>query len=224
MRYKIGDTVRITDGKYYREEGIVKAIPNDTRPAYIVATEGYQYGFWAYELNMEPYKITEDLSYLLEEKYWDQFIPDDVDPGRFFLEMAEIYPAYNDDNNIKKRIFQVSVFTGNSEGPVPHMHVFYDGKKNKANTAFICLGKAEYAPQHKKTTKILNSQEIKDLITFLTTKIPKYYELGDITCWEAAVKLWLSGQDKKYMSTWKKYFDTDENGNIIMPDYTKLSL
>lgn len=93
---------------------------------------------------------------------WDDFAPgyvimDNVDD--FFVEMAKIYPKYIEDHNIKKVKFRVCIFEGDNEGPVPHVHVFFDHKWDKNHgkdrtVAYICLGTNEYAPQHDKETNI----------------------------------------------------------------------
>ena len=156
---------------------------------------------------------------------WAYFAPDNVTADDFFKEMAEIYPKYNEEHNIRKNRFKVCVFEGN-EGQVPHVHVYYEHKGSKEDVAYICLGKAEYAPQHIKNTKVLNTHERKALQEFFNTKIPNSYgkdKNGNFyqkTCWQACVEHWIDENSGS-----ERYFEVDENtGLYIMPDYTKLSL
>lgn len=163
-----------------------------------------------------------------ESHRWDDFLPEGVtaDDEEFFVELAEIYSRYNEDNNISRNRFRVCIFEG-KEGPVPHVHVFYDRKDSKnhgknKHIAYICLGTAEYAPQHLKETKILNSQEKKDLVKFFNTERDLYKKdnngnLYRMTCWEEAVDRWI--QNKRGS---EKFFEVDENGRFIMPDYMEL--
>lgn len=100
----------------------------------------------------------------LKEQFgtWLYFAPENVTPNEFFREMAEIYPKYNDDHNIKRNRFKVTIVQG-GEGSVPHIHVYFEHKGSKEDVTYICLGKAEYAPHHMNKTKILNSKEKKSI-------------------------------------------------------------
>lgn len=159
---------------------------------------------------------------------WTYFAPDNVTADDFFKEMAEIYPKYNEEHNIKTNRFKVCVFEG-TEGPIPHVHVYFDQKdtKNHGNiksVAYICLATPKYAPQHEKETKILNYQERKALVQFFNTEIPNSYgkdNKGNFyqkTCWQACVEHWIDENSGS-----EKYFEIDKNtGFYIMPDYTKL--
>nr|WP_300892883.1 hypothetical protein [uncultured Acetatifactor sp.] len=165
----------------------------------------------------------------LFEYTWDDYIPESVtDKYQFFSEMAEIYPRYNRDHNIKSGGFKVCVYEGD-EGPIPHVHVYYEHKemKNHGNTktvAYVCLGTAEYAPQHRKETKELNSKERKALVKFFSTEIPNRFakdkkgNLYPITCWEECVQHWIDENPGS-----EKYFEVDEEtGLYSMPDYSEL--
>ena len=88
----------------------------------------------------------------------------------------------------------------------------------------MCLATAEYAPQHEKETKILNSHERKALIKFFNTfRKGAYISDKDgnpisCNCWEEAVDRWIQQNDGA-----EKYFEVDEEtGRFIMPDYSKL--
>lgn len=173
-------------------------------------------------------KVGDDKS-INTESVWDDYIPESVtDEYQFFSEMAEIYPRYNQDHNIKSGGFKVCVFEG-KEDPVPHVYIYYEqkGAKNHRNiktVAYVCLGTAEYAPQHEKETKVLNSKERKDLVTYFSTEIPDVYgknKNGNIyqrTCWQECVKHWIDENPGS-----EKHFEVDaETGLYIMPDYSKL--
>ena len=160
---------------------------------------------------------------------WDGYIPESVtDEDQFFMKMAEICPKYNKDHNIKSGRFRVCIYERNEES-IPHVHIYYEHKESKNHgnnktVAYVRLDKAEYAPQHDKETKILNSSEKKALIDFFTTKIPNRYskdknnEFYLITCWEEAVDRWIQQYDDA-----EKFFEVDEKtGRFIMPDYSKL--
>lgn len=159
---------------------------------------------------------------------WDNYIPEGVtDHDQLFWEMAEIYPGYNRDHNIKGG-FKVCVYE-NKEGPIPHVHIYYDkkGEKNHGKTktvAYVCLAKAEYAKSHIKETKILNSDERKALVAYFKTEIPDEYgkdKNGNIyqrTCWEGCVKHWIDENPGS-----EENFKVDkETGRFVMPDYSEL--
>lgn len=161
---------------------------------------------------------------------WGSYIPENVtDENKFFMEMAEIYPKYNSDHNIKDNKFKVCVFEGN-EGPIPHVHIFFEHKTgenhgNNKTVSYVCLGTAEYAPQHKKETKILNSHERKALSKFFDTEIPNRFakdkngNLYAVTCWQECVQHWMDENPGS-----EKYFEiNEETGLYTMPDYSKLN-
>ena len=178
---------------------------------------------------MEPKSKVGDDKSINTESVWDDYIPESVtDEYQFFSEMAEIYPRYNQDHNIKSGGFKVCVFEG-KEDPVPHVYIYYEqkGAKNHGSiktVAYVCLGTAEYAPQHEKETKVLNSKERKDLVTYFSTEIPNRFakdkkgNLYPVTCWEECVQHWIDENPGS-----EKHFEVDaETGLYIMPDYSKL--
>lgn len=167
-------------------------------------------------------------SHFNEFGQWEYFAPDNITAEEFFKEMAEIYPKYNVDHNIKSGRFKVCIFEGN-EGDIPHVHVYYEqkGDKNQRNiktVAYICLATPEYASQHQKETKVLNTYERKDLATFFSTEIPNSYgkdingNFYQKTCWQSCVEHWIAENPGS-----EKCFEMDKKtGLYIMPDYTKL--
>lgn len=152
----------------------------------------------------------------------DSFV--DITPS-FLAEMAEIDPSYNDRVNKKNRRFRVCVFE-NGEGPVPHVHIYYEHKGDtnhgrSKTVSYVCLHEAKYAPQHINETKILNSKERRDLIDFFSCGTGTYRkdssgEMYEITNWESAVMTWIAHSRGS-----TKYFDA-VNGRFIMPDYREL--
>lgn len=166
---------------------------------------------------------------VVSESRWDDYIPKGItDENQFFGEMAEIYPQYNKDNNIKSAGFRVCVFE-NKEGPIPHVHIYYEhkGETNHGTiktVAYVRLDRAEYAPQHEDETKVLNSKERKNLVKFFSTEMPDVYgrdkneKFYQRTCWEECVRHWIDENPGS-----EKYFDIDEEtGRFIMPDYSEL--
>ena len=159
---------------------------------------------------------------------WNGFAPDSVNidnADHFFMEMAEIYPKYNDDHNIKRNRFKVSVVQG-GEGPVPHVHVYFEHKDSKQDVAYICLGSNEYSPQHDKETKILNSQERKALVKFFNTfQKGVFISSKDgnpipANCWQECVDIWIKTYRPEDPT---RYFEVDEEtGLYIMPDYSEI--
>lgn len=152
---------------------------------------------------------------------WDEYLPEGVDNEIFFAEMAEIYPKYIEEQRPKIK-FRIVVPQGD-EGPVPHLHMYFRNKKDKdlRYISFICLHKAEYAPQHE--GKRLNFQERKAFIEFLNT-FRKGAWMSDkdgnpipCNCWQECVDTWINTHGDK-----GNLFKRDEDGMIIMPDYSEL--
>ena len=99
---------------------------------------------------------------------------------------------------------------------------FLDAKdeKREKRAAYICLHKAMYAPNH--DNRKLDDLEKEELIKFLNTFRKgafvfdnNYEKAVACNCWQEAVYFW----KEAYSDT---LFEKDKNGNIIMPDYTKL--
>lgn len=231
MKFHTGDIVEFTEGKYAGEYGRVFRVPDEKYDfkSYLISTESFPSGVIGFELNMKRVPdgdiefVKENNPNIMYDYPWHEFIPANVDPVVFFAEMAEIYPKYNKDYNIKKNQFHLSICEG-GEGPVPHCHIYYGSKKAKGDgtVAYIQLGKNEYAPQHKKTTKILNPDECEALITFFKTKLDSKEEffgvVKEITCWENAVKIWINQTEFE----WEQYFTFDKKGFPIMPNYSEI--
>lgn len=221
-KYELKDRVRVVNGPLKGHIGEIVQILDrqESCPIYSIKFDGMGITREYAEEDVEAENLIEEL---IERSYtWDAFIPTGMNEERFFREMAEIYPKYNQDHNIKgNRRFRMSVVEG-GEGPVPHVHVYYEHKGSKEDVAYICLGKAEYSPQHIKETKILNSREKKDLIKFFETQRDVFIkdkngELFQLTCWYEAVRIWINAYGNA------DAFDVDEEtGLYIMPDYTKL--
>lgn len=154
----------------------------------------------------------------MDDEY-DGYIPSDIDPYEFFIEMAEIDPKYNTDHNIRNG-FRVWIYP--NEGPVPHVHVAF---KHDAE-AYVNLANAAYTDGHKKKTKILTPKEKQSLQKFFESKSKSINDSGEvveITNWRRAVDLWVSylGNDRNKIEVFKKLFD-EYNPDFEIPDYTEL--
>ena len=235
-KFRIGTKVNIVSGLMKGSSGIIKESKDFSNGAeYHIILDGESEERIYYEHNLEFENIlameieSDELSGVLGK--WDGFAPDSVNIDNadyFFMEMAEIYPKYNDDYNIRKIKFRVCIFE-KGEGPVPHIHVFFEHKEDKNHgkdrtVAYICLGSNEYAPQHDKETKVLNSKERKALVTFFNTYRKGAYISGKdgnpipANCWQECVDRWIQNN---YDS--EKYFKIDEEtGLYVMPDYSEI--
>ena len=130
--------------------------------------------------------------------------------------MAIINPEACNNSSIQIELEQ------RNEGPIPHLHVYLDSTRNPNNCAYIRLDKAEYAPHHKSIK--LNKQQKKEFISIMTLPWSRHITISiydsDIsrpaTGYEAAVDTWI----ETYGETIS--FNYDEEGFLIMPDYTML--
>lgn len=224
MEYKYGDVVELSEGYQQGSRGVVYKTPNDeNQNHYVVITEDHPYGEWISETGMTL--VTESSDEIRSKVFsakamnheYDGYIPEDVNPYDFILEMAEVYPKYNEKYNIKNG-FKVSVEP--KEGPVPHVHVIYkDGR-----IAYVKLCSANYLDKHEKKTKYLNHDEKVALYNFFTTKMT--LANNEIkTCWEAAVDLWvlsIAGDDYK-REVFERVMQRDlKTGKYVMPNYLEL--
>lgn len=226
--FNLGDVVSIISGNHEGMTGVIWKIPsNKNMNHYTVISESSPYGCWATENELamkfsegankrSEDKAIRDAVYsikLLNEKY-DGYIPENMDPGMFFAEMAEIYTDYQKKNpNCKFRIF---VYT--NDGPIPHFHM----KFKKGKDAIIKLFSAEYLNGH--DSKELNSDEKKELIKFLNATM-KDLDGNDITSWNQMINVWKSSLpgDETRTKAFKELAKKDKDGNYVMPDYTKLT-
>lgn len=189
-----------------------------------------------YQLDNFSLKETEEMLELSRKLGgWDEYVPDSVNINNvddFFVEMAEIYPNYNTHYNVGGKVsFRMCVVQGD-EGPVPHVHIYYNNKGDKNHgkvktVAYVCLGKNEYAPQHEDETKVLSSKERKALVAFFNTKVPEIYgkdkndNVYQLTCWQYAVRIWDDSYGEKYGM--KQYFEVDEETGLYkMPDFSNI--
>jgi len=171
-------------------------------------------------------KCLEEAKTILENTNpWIGYIPPDA-PESFFMEMAEIYPKYNQKKNPKIK-FHVVVPEGN-EGPVPHVHVYFRHKedKDKRYISYIDLTRCGYAPQHEDECKHLISKEKKALVKFFETYQPNIYTMDKngnpvpANCYQHALDVYIDAHDVPQSLIDK--LERDENGLFIMPDYLKL--
>ena len=228
--FSLGSIVLITEGDHKGDVGVIWKKPNvENKNHYTVITEDKPYGFWAEEKELAMKfeesadkermdKEIRDKIYsvkLLNEEY-DHYLPEYMDPEVFFMEMAEIYPAYNKKNNIKNG-FRVWIYP--NDGPIPHVHVVFHGGEE----SYVKLFSAEYLDGHSKKNHDMNSSEKKDLVKFFNT-VRVMADDTEETCWQSAVKLWIqyisgdSTREKAFRDLAKK----DSKGHYIMPDYSQL--
>lgn len=112
-----------------------------------------------------------------------------------------------------------------NEGPIPHTHVYHDHTRNPKKCSYIRLDKAEYSDHHDKLSIPLPDKKAKaDFIRIMNSDWPKYLcktPDGDVrykTGYEAAVDTWVDCYEK---GSYDK-FNLDDEGQLIMPDYSKL--
>ncbi|MCM1328148.1 MAG: KOW motif domain-containing protein [Ruminococcus sp.] len=233
-KFNKDDYVLITKGREKGKAGKIKEVifRGFAKIKYYVLTENFPEGILLTESALDETDeehMTDSLERrlkeydMLKEKYprWYKFIPHCTDCDKFIGEMsAWIYPKYNEDYNIESNRFKAVVYQ-DGEGSVPHVHVYYESEE----TAYISLGKAEYVPQHKEETKLLNEEEKRDLQRFFETFRKGAYTKGadgkpvPCSCWQECVDVWLETYDTDV----EKYFDIDKKTEtLIMPDYTQL--
>lgn len=226
-KINIGHLVKINTGEHTGEIGIITKIPNKDsgRDYYEIATEEWPYGEWYnengfFELDDSNEEYTEEGKRIRQKRkdLSDElaYLPFNRNPRELLMEMAEIYRGYNKDHNIRNGF---RVWIEPNEGLVPHVHVVFKGK-NGPETAYVCLCKAEYLSGH--DSRILNTKERKDLQRFFETEVETVR--GTMTCWELAVFDWEQNiiGDRIKTEAFKNAFEYDDNGNMVMPDYTKL--
>jgi hypothetical protein len=99
----------------------------------------------------------------------------------------------------------------------------FKGNCTGRKISYICLHKAQYAPQHINTIKRMNSKELNDFIFFMQTIRPgntyknSKGEILPANNWRVCVDIWL-----KIFQGSEHLFVKDTNSDYIMPDYSKL--
>ena len=101
------------------------------------------------------------------------------------------------------------------------MHFRHKEDKDQQYISYICLHEAKYAPQHKKGKRLTNSERDALIEFFNILRDKRYTKEKDgqyvpCNCWQECAYTWID--------TWgdKGFFKRDEDGILIMPDYTKL--
>lgn len=131
--------------------------------------------------------------------------------------MAFINPRMCKNSKIPIRI---EVEEG-GEGPIPHMHVFFDSYRNPERLSYIRLDEPGYLPNHKsyRPTK----KEFNSMIHVLKSEWPRrtiFSRNSDeeiiATGYQAAVDVWIESNGDKYIDQ----FQFDEDGFPIMPNYS----
>lgn len=132
--------------------------------------------------------------------------------------MSTINPKLCKDFGIEVEVEQ------RDEGPIPHLHVYHDRTRNPKNCSYIRLDVAEYSYHHKQPSPELPKGAKEDFIKIMKSVWPKQYHEGPdgvprkATGYEAAVDTWVDTyEDGDYSK-----FTFDAEGNLVMPDYSKL--
>lgn len=99
-------------------------------------------------------------------------------------------------------------------GNIPHIHIVDVGTEGDKFDCCIRLDKAEYF-KHGSHQDKLNSKQRKSIALFMRSKID---EDADITNYEFAVRSWNTNNPDRKLT-----LKRDENKNILIPDYTKLT-
>lgn len=141
-----------------------------------------------------------------------------LDEDRLY-EMAIINPKLCKQSKIQVEVEQ------RNEGYIPHVHVFLDKTRNKKKCAYIQLNDAKYLSNHKSAYLGKHKDEF---INIMTSIWDGYFYKNEITGeirpangYEAAVKIWVDTFEEGSIIDCGK-FAIDENGNLIMPDYSLL--
>ncbi len=129
--------------------------------------------------------------------------------------MALINPQFSKGLSIKAEVVQ------GGEGPVPHIHVYHD--KNGEVCSYVRLDKPEYASHHKNGAK-LSRKQLKELISLLEEMWTGYIiksptGFRPATGYEAAVYIWADTYEGGKLDK----FNLDEDGELIVPDYSILN-
>lgn len=131
--------------------------------------------------------------------------------------MSTINPRLTKQLSIAVAIYDIN------EGPIPHVHVFFDRTRDKRKSVVIRLDKAEYSHHHGDPTRKLNKKEKEQFVRLMTSKWPNRYvsyqgNPVEATGYQYAVDIWVeSFEDGSYDK-----FTLDENGVPVMPNYENL--
>lgn len=132
-KYKFGDVVLLTEGPHAGSKGVITGIPvYGVRDQYVVSTDDWVYGEFVYESDMTP--IFNDDTNLSEEliKERHESLPfiaslgQSIDPYEYLMEMPIVNSEYT-----RKRKCPFEVYVEFEEGPIPHVHLLFNGPKSK---------------------------------------------------------------------------------------------
>lgn len=138
--------------------------------------------------------------------------------SKYLVEMALINPELCKNKSIRIELEQ------RDEGPIPHVHVYIDGR-NPKKCVYVRLDKPEYSMHHSKhrRTYTFNKAQKQEFIEVMSSIWKKHHtesettgETRPATGYEMAVRTWLDTYGETVP------FNYDEDGFLIMPDYTKL--
>lgn len=122
----------------------------------------------------------------------------------------------------KSKTIQVEIEQSN-EGPIPHLHVYHDKTRSKSRCSYIRLDAPAYSEHHRSAGKKLPRKLKEEFIEVMETPWAKHVVqtaggLRTATGYEASVGIWSETFEDNSLDK----FNLDENGDLIMPDYTKL--
>ena len=136
------------------------------------------------------------------------------------LEHNEAIAVINPQSCNRKTIFVEVV--QQSEGPIPHLHVYHDKTRDPEKCSYVRLDRAEYFTAHKGGKKLSDNLK-KEFIEIMNEPWKKHIietssGYRPATGYEAAVEIWVDTYEHDSLDK----FNTDEYGNIIQVDYTSL--
>jgi hypothetical protein len=108
---------------------------------------------------------------------------------------------------------EVIVYT-DDRGYIPHVHIIDRATKGQDFDTCIRLDKADYF-LHGRHNDVLNSNERKDFNAFMNQPSRNVHYRNN---YEAAVNLWNDNNSNSYVQ-----IIDDKDGNVVVPDYTKLN-
>lgn len=135
---------------------------------------------------------------------------------RYICAMSTINPKFCNANGFQVEIEQ------RDEGPIPHVHVYWDPERNPEKCSYVRLDKAEYSNHHKDNKPM--PRKIKDKFVKLMyspwknkTMVDNNGHIVYLTGYQEAVNIWVDTYEDDYSK-----FNLDDNGIPIMPDYSLL--
>ena len=142
--------------------------------------------------------------------------------AKYIEAMATINPQMCKDSNPNIRI----ELEERNEEPIPHLHVYRDGIRDSKHCIYVRLDKPEYSTHHSsRHHNTFTKGELAQFIAIMKAPWNKFFiedSKGNFrhpSGYEAAVSTWIDCYGEPVGDL---KFTYDNQGNLIMPDYTQL--